>query len=64
MQEAGFELVAESAINENPKDLPGEKDFVWRLPPTLSLEDDSEESVNAMRAIGESNRMTLLFRKL
>ena len=63
MEEAGFELVAESTINENPKDQPGEKDIVWRLPPTLSIEDDSEESVNAMRAIGESNRMTLLFRK-
>ncbi len=63
MEEAGFELMAESAINENPKDQPGEKDIVWRLPPSLSLEDDSEESVNAMRAIGESNRMTLLFRK-
>jgi len=63
MEEAGFELVAESAVNENPKDQPGEKDIVWRLPPTLSLEDDSDESVNAMRAIGESNRMTLLFRK-
>lgn len=63
MEEAGFELVAESAINENPNDQPGEKDYVWRLPPTLSLDDDSEESVNAMRAIGESNRMTLKFRK-
>jgi len=63
MQEAGFELVAESAINENPKDQPGDKDVVWRLPPTLSIEDDSEESLAAMRAIGESNRMTLKFRK-
>ena len=63
MQEAGFELVAESAINENPKDQPGEKDYVWRLPPTLSIEDDNEETADAMRAIGESNRMTLLFRK-
>jgi len=63
MQAAGFELVAESAINENPKDQPGAKDVVWRLPPTLSIEDDNEETVAAMRAIGESNRMTLLFRK-
>jgi predicted methyltransferase len=63
MQEAGFELVAESAINENPKDQPGDKDVVWRLPPSLSIEDDSEESLAAMRAIGESNRMTLKFRK-
>jgi predicted methyltransferase len=63
MQKAGFELVAESAINENPKDQPGEKDVVWRLPPSLSLDDDSEEKVAAMKAIGESNRMTLKFRK-
>lgn len=63
MQEAGFELVAESPINENPKDQPGDKDVVWRLPPTLSIEDDNEEQADAMRAIGESNRMTLLFRK-
>lgn len=63
MQAAGFELVAESAINENPRDQPGEKDVVWRLPPTLSIEDGNEETADAMRAIGESNRMTLLFRK-
>lgn len=63
MQAAGFELVAESPINENPKDQPGEKDVVWRLPPTLSIEDENEETADAMRAIGESNRMTLLFRK-
>ncbi|HET6566210.1 MAG TPA: methyltransferase [Xanthomonadales bacterium] len=63
MQAAGFELVAESPINENPKDQPGDKDVVWRLPPTLSIEDDNEEQADAMRAIGESNRMTLLFRK-
>lgn len=63
MQDAGFELVAESAINENPKDQPGDNDVVWRLPPTLSIEDGNEETAEAMRAIGESNRMTLLFRK-
>ncbi len=63
MQKAGFEFVAESAINENPKDQPGDKDVVWRLPPTLSLEDDNEEVADQMRAIGESNRMTLKFRK-
>ncbi len=63
MQKAGFELVGETAINENPKDQPGENDGVWRLPPTLSIEDDNEETADAMRAIGESNRMTLKFRK-
>lgn len=63
MEKAGFELVGDSAVNENPQDQPGEKDAVWRLPPTLSIEDDSEETADAMRAIGESNRMTLKFRK-
>jgi predicted methyltransferase len=63
MEKAGFELLGESAINENPKDQPGEKDVVWRLPPSLSLEEGSEEQLAAMRAIGESNRMTLKFRK-
>lgn len=63
MQDAGFKLVAVSPVNENPKDQPGESDVVWRLPPTLSIEDDNEETADAMRAIGESNRMTLLFRK-
>jgi predicted methyltransferase len=63
MEKAGFELVGESTVNENPKDQPGSKDVVWRLPPTLSIEDDNEETADAMRAIGESNRMTLKFRK-
>jgi predicted methyltransferase len=51
MQAAGFELVAESAINENPNDQPGAKDVVWRLPPTLSIEDDNEETADAMRDV-------------
>jgi len=33
---AGFELVKESAINENPKDVPTNDDIVWRLPQSLS----------------------------
>ena len=37
MTAAGFELVAESDINANPADQPGEEDYVWRLPPTLAL---------------------------
>jgi predicted methyltransferase len=60
---AGFELVAESAINENPLDQPTVDDVVWRLPPTLSGSRDDPEAAAAMQAIGESNRMTLLFRK-
>lgn len=63
MEKAGFELVDESAINENPKDQPGDEDGVWRLPPSLSTSKDNPELQETYKAIGESNRMTLLFRK-
>jgi len=59
----GFEFVAASDINANPKDLANEGDFVWRLPPTLSGSKDDAEKMAAMEAIGESNRLTLKFRK-
>ncbi|KAA1189526.1 class I SAM-dependent methyltransferase [Pseudohalioglobus sediminis] len=60
---AGFELVASSEINANPKDQPGANDSVWRLPPSLRVDGDDPEQRAAMQAIGESDRMTLLFRK-
>ncbi len=60
---SGFELVSESSINENPRDIPTEKDVVWRLPPTLRTSNDSEETKRHYQEIGESNRMTLLFNK-
>jgi len=63
MQAAGFEFVGESNINENPKDQATTGDFVWRLPPSLSGSQDDAEKRAAMQAIGESNRMTLKFRK-
>ena len=63
MKDAGFEFVAESDINHNAKDQPGENDVVWRLPPTLATSRDNPELAEQMKAIGESNRMTLLFRK-
>ncbi|HLF29685.1 MAG TPA: methyltransferase [Xanthomonadales bacterium] len=63
MQVVGFEFVAESAINENPKDQPGPDDIVWRLPPSLGTSKDNPELAAQMKAIGESNRMTLKFRK-
>jgi predicted methyltransferase len=59
----GFEFVAASDINANPKDLANEGDFVWRLPPSLSGSDGDADKQAAMQAIGESNRMTLKFRK-
>lgn len=59
---AGFELVGESDINANPLDQPTVEDSVWRLPPSLRGAQD-DESRAALQAIGESNRMTLKFRK-
>ena len=63
MTSAGFEFVAESAINSNPKDQAVEGDAVWRLPPVLSGSKDDPVKKAAAQAIGESNRMTLKFRK-
>ncbi len=63
LSDAGFKLVAESPINNNPADQPGEKDIVWRLPPTFATAADNAELKAKYTAIGESNRMTLLFQK-
>ena len=58
----GFELVAESEINANPNDPANWEGGVWTLPPVLATgEDDSRRS--EYLAIGESDRMTLLFKK-
>ena len=62
-EQAGFEFVAESDINVNPNDQPGAEDVVWRLPPSFGTSQDNPELQAEMRAIGESNRMTLKFRK-
>lgn len=63
MLDAGFEFVAASDINKNPKDQPGAEDIVWRLPPSYYSSQDNTAQRNKYQAIGESNRMTLLFRK-
>jgi predicted methyltransferase len=63
MKAAGFEFVAETGINRNEKDQPSDSDIVWRLPPSLSSSRDDPELKAEMQAIGESNRMTLKFRK-
>lgn len=60
---AGFEVVGTSEINANPADQPSESDSVWRLPPTLATSKDNAELRAQMEAIGESDRMTLKFRK-
>jgi predicted methyltransferase len=55
---AGFELVARSDINANPKDTKDYPEGVWTLPPTYELDDVDRDKY---RAIGESDRMTLKF---
>ncbi len=60
---AGFELVESSEMNANPKDQPGPEDIVWRLPPSLATSKEDPQLNAAMQAIGESDRMTLLFKK-
>jgi len=57
---AGFDFVKSSEINANPKDKPSGEDTVWRLPPSLR---GSEDTKAAREAIGETDRMTLLFKK-
>ncbi len=63
MVAAGFEFVGSSEINANPKDQPTEDDYVWRLLPRLAGSDDDPEKRARLEAIGESDRMTLKFRK-
>ncbi len=57
---AGFELVARSEANANPKDTKDHPRGVWTLPPSLRL---GETDRGKYLAIGESDRMTLKFRK-
>ena len=56
----GFKLVAKSEINANPKDSTDHPGGVWTLPPNLRLKDVDREKY---LEIGESDRMTLLFKK-
>lgn len=57
---AGFVLVAASEVNANSGDRKDYDKGVWTLPPTLAL---GEKDRALYVAIGESDRMTLLFRK-
>ena len=61
--DAGLEFVRESEINANPADVPSDDDIVWRLPPSFytTAEDDPKRA--EYQAIGESDRMTLVFQK-
>lgn len=64
---AGFELEARSELNANAKDDHEHPFGVWTLPPTRTSEKDGRvltaEERAAFDAIGESDRMTLRFRK-
>jgi predicted methyltransferase len=62
-KKAGFELVSESNVNENANDIPTENDAVWRLPPSYNGTADDPILKAKVNAIGESTRMTLLFKK-
>jgi predicted methyltransferase len=57
---AGFVLEAASEINANSKDMANYENGVWTLPPSLRLKDVDRDKY---LAIGESDRMTLRFRK-
>ena len=59
-EKAGFKLEKTAEINANPKDTADHPKGVWTLPPTLSLGDKDKDKY---QAIGESDRMTLLFSK-
>lgn len=58
--QAGFMLEAKSEINANPLDSKDHPKGVWTLPPSYRLGDVDREKY---QAIGESDRMTLRFRK-
>jgi predicted methyltransferase len=67
-ERAGFKLEARSDINANPKDTKDHPFGVWTLPPTRQTAPSGQAPDPAFDrtkydAIGESDRMTLRFRK-
>ena len=59
----GFELVGKSEINANPADPADWEGGVWSLPPSFGGAPEGSEERARRAEIGESDRMTLLFRK-
>ncbi|MBA3862793.1 MAG: methyltransferase [Erythrobacter sp.] len=53
----GFDLVAKSDINANPNDTADHEGGVWEMPPVLRTKRED------LKDLGESDRMTLLFKK-
>ncbi len=61
---SGFDLVAESYFHNNPMDriiVDGVAGGVWSLPPSLRVKEEADKE--KFQKVGESNRMTLLFKK-
>jgi predicted methyltransferase len=68
-REAGLFLEARSEVNANPADTRDHPEGVWTLPPGFAvcgeIEDEAESAAcrEKYRSVGESDRMTLRFRK-
>jgi predicted methyltransferase len=68
VEKAGFRLDGASEINANPKDTKDHPFGVWTLPPTRRTHEKGQPTPAGFdpakyEAIGESDRMTLRFRK-
>ena len=59
-EEAGFEFISKSEVNANYNDNKNHPKGVWTLPPSLRLKNKNRRKY---LAIGESDRMTIQFRK-
>ena len=59
-ESVGFQFVGSSEINANPRDEKNHPKGVWTLPPSYRLKDQDRSKYEE---IGESDRMTLLFKK-
>jgi predicted methyltransferase len=57
MEVNGFNYVGKSEANANPKDPANHAQGVWEMPPSLATKREE------LKNLGESDRMTLLFRK-
>ena len=57
MEMNGFELVGTSEVNANPMDTADHPEGVWEMPPVLGTKRED------LKGKGESDRMTLLFKK-
>lgn len=66
---AGFEFAGSSEVNANPADTKDHPYGVWTLPPNLRAAErdgtvaESYQGEDFYKAIGESDRMTLMFKK-